>query len=159
MAKLIIIAAVGSNRELGIHNDLVWKIKEDLAFFKVTTLDHKIVMGYHTYLSLPKKLARREEIVLTSHGIDGINTFSDFKELLDYLNTLEETVYIIGGASIYQLFLPYVEELLLTEVELSCKEADTYFPEFKKEDYEFEILKEVKEDISYRRIRYKKRGE
>lgn len=45
MNKLIIIAALGENFELGKNNDLIWKVKEDLQFFKNKTMNHHILMG------------------------------------------------------------------------------------------------------------------
>ena len=53
MAKITIIAAIGKNRELGRNNDLIWHLKEDMKFFKEKTSNHKIVMGYNTFKSLP----------------------------------------------------------------------------------------------------------
>ncbi len=83
MAKLIIIAGIGKNRELGKNNALIWHLKEDLKFFKETTMGHKIVMGYNTYTSLPKKLPGRDPIVLTHKKIqiDGIRTFNEIETL------------------------------------------------------------------------------
>ena len=107
MAKLIIIGAIGKNRELGKDNNLIWHLKEDLKFFRENTMNHKIVMGYNTFRSLPNLLPNREHIVLTHRDlkIDDVKIFNDFNELVNYLQTLEEEVYIIGGAKIYNLFL------------------------------------------------------
>ena len=70
MVSIKIIAAIGKNNELGINNELIWHLKEDLKFFKEETMGHKIVMGYNTFLSLPKLLPGRTHIVLTHHEID-----------------------------------------------------------------------------------------
>ena len=58
--NITLIAAVGLNNELGINNDLIWHIPEDLKFFKENTLNKHIVMGMNTYLSLPRKLLNRK---------------------------------------------------------------------------------------------------
>ncbi len=155
MAKLIIIAALGKNSEIGKNNQLIWHLKEDLQFFKAKTTNHKIVMGYNTFKSLPKLLPNRDHLVLTTHklNIEGIKVFASFAELINYLNTLDEEVYIIGGSSIYRLFLPVADELLLTEINAEDKEADAYFPDFNISDYEKTILKEVTEqDITYHHV-------
>ena len=110
---LSIIAALGQNRELGKNNELLWHLKEDLANFKTLTWDKKIVMGANTYKSLPKNLDHREYIVL-SKKIESIpkgTVYHDFNKLLDYLETLDEEIMIIGGSKIYALFLPYVQRL------------------------------------------------
>ena len=160
MAKLIIIGAIGKNRELGKNNDLIWHLKGDMQFFKEQTMNHKIVMGYNTFKSLPKLLPKREHIVLTHRDlkIEGVKVFKDFTNLVSYLDTLEEDVYIIGGATVYKLFLPIAEELLLTEIDQECALADVYFPELNSEDYQRFIIKEVEEDnINYRFVRLRKK--
>ena len=56
MDNITLIAAVGSNGELGYNNDLIWKIPEDLKFFRDNTIGKSIVMGLNTLNSLPKLL-------------------------------------------------------------------------------------------------------
>lgn len=146
-----IIAALGKNGELGQNNDLIWHIKKDLQHFKNLTMDKKIVMGLNTYRSLPKKLEGRTYIVLSrSLQEEGIIIYRDFPTLLSYLQSLDEEVMVIGGASIYSLFLPYADNLYLTEIDAEA-EADVYFPKFAEEEFEKIILEETEEnDINYR---------
>lgn len=158
MVSIKIIAAIGKNNELGINNDLIWHLKEDLKFFKEETTGHKIVMGYNTFLSLPRLLPGRTHIVLTHHEIDDkeVIVFSNFEELLNYLKKLDEEIYVIGGASIYKLFLNVADELVLTEIDSEAL-ADAYFPKFDKKKYHKEIIDEHKEnDISYKHVRYRR---
>lgn len=131
-----IVAAVGKNNELGRGNDLIWHIKEDLKNFKDLTMGKYIVMGKSTYKSLPRHLEGRKYIVLSSSldNIDDGMLFKDFNKLLEFVKNLDEEVMIIGGASIYKLFLPYANKLYLTEID-SEEQADVYFPEFNKDDY------------------------
>ena len=147
-----IIAAIGKNNELGKDNDLIWHIKEDLANFKRVTMGKKIVMGANTYKSLPKKLEGREYIIL-SHSLKNIENgtvFSNFEDLLNYLQSLDEEVMIIGGASIYKMFLTYADKLYLTEIDAS-ENAQVYFPEV---DYnKFKMVNDVLSqdgDLKYR---------
>ena len=160
MVLIKIIAAIGKNNELGKDNDLIWHFKEDLKFFKEETTGHKIIMGYKTFKSLPKLLPNRTHLVLTHHKIENneVIVFSSLEELLNYLNELNETVYVIGGSSIYQLFIDKANELILTEID-DTREADTYFPRFDPKDYSAELIGEYSEkDINYKRIRYKRRS-
>lgn len=160
MSKITIIAAVGENRELGKNNNLIWKLKGDMEFFKENTMNHKVVMGYNTFLSIPKRLPNREEIVLTHKNLDTkeVRVFNDFEELITYLNSIDEEVFIIGGASIYKLFLPYASDLLLTEVKKSDKDADVYFPEWDKNNFHREVIRSVDdEEIKYEFVRYRKK--
>ena len=158
MENISIIAAIGKNNELGKDNDLLWHIKEDLQNFKKLTMNKKIVMGANTYKSLPKKLDGREYIILSS-SLEDTNAliFRDFHNLLEYINTLDEEVMIIGGASIYKLFLPYARKLYLTEIDKSA-DADVYFPEFDKDKYKKKVLKEGNDNnIKYSFVLYEKR--
>lgn len=136
-----IIAAIGKNRELGRGNDLIWHIKEDLKNFKNLTMGKYIVMGKNTYESLPKHLEGRKYIVLSSSlsEIENGLLFNDFNKLLEFIKDVDEEVMIIGGASIYKLFLPFSDKLYLTEID-SEEKADVYFPDFNKEDYECNVV-------------------
>lgn len=136
-----IIAAIGKNRELGRGNDLIWHIKEDLKNFKNLTMGKYIVMGKNTYESLPKHLEGRKYIVLSSSlsEIENGLLFNDFNKLLEFIKDVDEEVMIIGGVSIYKLFLPFADKLYLTEID-SEEKADVYFPDFNKEDYECNVV-------------------
>ncbi len=136
-----IIAAIGKNRELGRGNDLIWHIKEDLKNFKNLTMGKYIVMGKNTYESLPKHLEGRKYIVLSSSlsEIENGLLFNDFNKLLEFIKDVDEEVMIIGGASIYKLFLPFADKIYLTEIE-SEEKADVYFPDFNKEDYKCNVV-------------------
>lgn len=159
MAKITIIAAIGKNFELGKNNDLIWHLKEDLKFFKENTMGHKIVMGLNTFNSLPKLLPGRDHIILSHQNItiDGTTIFNNFEELKNYLESLNEEVFIIGGASIYKLFIEYADKLILTEIEDTCLDADVYFPTFNKENYEKEEIKTITENnLTYKHVIYRR---
>ena len=136
-----IIAAIGKNRELGRGNDLIWHIKEDLKNFKNLTMGKYIVMGKNTYESLPKHLEGRKYIVLSSSlsNIENGLLFNDFSKLLEFIKGLDEEVMIIGGSSIYKLFLPFADKLYLTEID-DEESADVYFPEFNKNNYKCNLV-------------------
>ena len=157
MAKIIIITAIGKNNELGKNNDLIWHIKEDMLFFKEHTINHPVIMGYNTFLSLNKPLKNRENIVLTHKNvkIDGVTIYHDIDSLIDYLNNYHDVVYIIGGASIYKLFIDLADILLLTEIDSEDLKADSYFPNFDKDAFEKEILSEEEENnLVYKHVKY-----
>jgi dihydrofolate reductase len=130
-----IIACIGNNRELGNKGGLVFHIKEDMQFFKETTMGHPVIMGDRTFTSLPHALPGRTNYVLTRHperlpeGVIPVNDIQAFiKEHSD------EEVFVIGGGFVYNEFLPYADNLYLTEVDAEA-EADTFFPEFDKSKY------------------------
>lgn len=157
MNKLIIIAAVGKNNELGKDNDLIWHFKKDLTFFKNTTMNHHIVMGKNTFFSLPKMLPQRKHIVLTTSDISlpkEVIVCKDMKDFKDYAYTTYDDIYVIGGATVYKQFMDMADEMILTHINDSCLDASVYFPEIVKDDWEEEII----DDFSPKYLRkvYKK---
>lgn len=140
------IAAVGRNLELGKNNDLIWHFKEDMKFFKDTTMGHTVVMGRKTFESLPKALPGRKNIVISSNSeyqAQGATVVTSVDEALRIADN--EEIFVIGGGKIYSEFLPYADNLYLTEIDAECPDADTYFPQFNKADY-------IKEIINYHNI-------
>ena len=135
-----IIAAIGKNRELGKKGGLVFQIPGDLKFFKQTTLGFPIVMGRTTFLSLPKMLPGRKHYVLSPDEEptfpNEVTVLHNLQEFINEHKNDEQEYFIIGGGSIYQQFLPYCNKLYLTEVDGEDKEADVYFPEFDKNEYQ-----------------------
>ena len=138
MDNLSLIAAIGKNNELGIDNHLLWHLKEDMKFFRETTANKTIIMGRKTFESLPGLLKGRKHIILSSnesYKVDGATIMHTKEEIIDYIKKTDEECFIIGGAKIYKEFLPYCKYLYLTLVDLE-KEADTFFPEFDKTEYD-----------------------
>ena len=142
-----IIAAIGKNRELGKGGDLVFHLKDDMKFFRETTTGHKVVMGRKTWESLPRKLPERENIVISSQELEGPDLIvHNPDELIAEFKNSEEEVFIIGGASIYALFLPYAQKIYLTEVGATVSDADVFFPSFDKSKYKKILIKRGVED-------------
>ena len=140
MGKIYLIAAIGKNNELGNNNELIWYIKEDLQFFKNTTLNKTIVMGYNTFKSLKRVLPNRKHIVLTSHNDlpNEVVCFDSLDKVLEYIKDIDE-VFIIGGASIYKLFMDLCDGMYLTEIDETF-DADVHFPTFDEEKYKVKVL-------------------
>ncbi len=137
-----IIAAIGKNRELGKDNHLIFKIKDDMKFFRDATIKHKVVMGRKTWESLPGKLKDRENIVISKNTFDGPDSIiHDMQQFIEDNKNTDEEIFIIGGATIYQAFLPYSKNLYLTEVASTCNEATVFFPDFKPKDYTKTLIK------------------
>lgn len=137
------IAAVGKNLELGKNNDLIWHFKEDMKFFKETTMGHPVIMGRKTFESLPKALPGRKNIVISAnpeYKADGAEVVTSVEEAIKLAETEDTDAFVIGGGRIYTEFLPYADNLYLTEINAECPDADTYFPDFNKNDYIKEIV-------------------
>jgi dihydrofolate reductase len=131
---LVAIVAMTTDRVIGRNGTLPWHLPEDLAFFKRTTSGHPIVMGRKTFESIGRPLPKRRNIVLTrdpnwsAPGTEVIHSPEELTKLPD----ISGKVYIIGGAEIYQAFLPHTDEVLVTHV-LEPHAGDTYLPRFEDE--------------------------
>ena len=152
------IADVGKNLELGKNNNLIWHFKEDMKFFKDTTMGHTVVMGRKTFESLPKALPGRKNIVISSNAeyqAQGATVVTSVEEALQIADN--EEVFVIGGGKIYAEFLPYADKLYLTEIDAECEDADTYFPQFNKSEYIKEIINYYDIDgVEFYHVVYKK---
>jgi dihydrofolate reductase len=135
--KLIAIAAMASNRVIGRDGKLPWHLPEDLKFFKATTLGHPVLMGRKTFESIVARLGKplpgRVNIVLskTMSEREGVHVIRDVADLRATLTGLHpsSSVFLIGGAQLYESLLPQCDELLLTFVE-QPHEGDAFFPRF-----------------------------
>lgn len=152
-----IIAAVGKKLELGKDNQLVFHIKEDMKFFKETTVGHPVLMGKNTFESIGKALPGRQNYVVTRYPEDLPDEVEAVRELKQFIekNVDDETeIFVIGGASIYKTFLPYAKKLYLTEIDADT-EADTFFPEFDESKYDRKVIKKGQEnDLTYTFVEY-----
>lgn len=124
-----IIVAINKNRGIGFDNKLLYWLPNDLKRFKALTTGHTIIMGRKTFESLPKgALPNRRNIVL-SHSEQTYDNAECFHSLKDALShCIDDEVYIIGGASLYNEALPIADRLCVTEVEDDTVQADTFFP-------------------------------
>ncbi len=135
---LSIIVAKASNNIIGKDNKLIWHIADDLKRFKKLTTGHTIIMGRKTFESLGRVLPNRYHIVLSrnkdfSIENENVKIIPDISFLDEYIKDNEEH-FVIGGASIYKLLMPYVQKMYITEIEKEF-EGDTSFPEVNMEEW------------------------
>ena len=138
MIKTIVVA-IAKNHAIGKDNDLLWRLPGDLKFFKETTKGHHLIMGRKTYESLGKPLPLRTTIVITRNDNFSLPEGHHVVKSLEGAISLAEEkglkeVMILGGGQIYQQALEEnrVDQMIITEVQATFKEADTFFPEFDK---------------------------
>jgi dihydrofolate reductase len=128
-----LIAALDKNNALGLNNQLLCSIPEDLRYFKQKTLNKVCIMGRNTFQSIGRPLPSRTNIVLTqdpTYSPNGVYIYDSITDILEEYNryTLpDEEVFVIGGSSLYFQFLPYADRLYLTHINHTF-EADAYFP-------------------------------
>lgn len=131
-----LIAAMGRNRELGLANKLPWHLPDDLKRFKKLTRGHTVIMGRKTYESIGKPLPERKNIVITrdpSYRAAGCAVVNSMEDALREAGADSEN-FVIGGAEIYALALPFADKIYLTAVDAE-RQADAYFPKFEGEQW------------------------
>ena len=144
---IISILSVDNKWGIGKKNGLLFSLPMDMKFFRTTTSGHVVAMGENTLLSFPnsKPLKNRTHIVLSAdptHNYEGVINVHSFDEFLSRIKefSLKEDVYIIGGASIYNQMVPYVDQVLLTKV-FEDGGAEVFFHNL-DEDSNFECIEE-----------------
>ena len=139
--NLIIIATVGRNREIGCGDNLLWRFKEDMNFFRDTTMGHYVMMGRKTFDNMPKDLVGRKYLVLSRKLSDSANikTFDSVDAFLQFARLAEEDIYVIGGGELYTVLLQCTDKMILTEVNAVAENADVFFPKFNKAEWNTEL--------------------
>ena len=153
-----IIAAVGKKREIGYKGELVFNLREDLEFFKRTTMGHPVLMGRKTWESLGRKLPGRQNLVVSGTPVEGADqTVTDLEQFIRENRDSKKEIMIIGGAKLYKKMLRYADTMYLTEIEAEGK-ADAYFPVFRQADYEKMIIgKGVENGVNFVFAKYTKK--
>lgn len=140
--EIILIAALAKNNVIGHGNNIPWHISEDFQHFKERTLGYPCIMGRKTFESLPdsvRPLPKRENIILTSqtdYAPPKITIFHNFDKIIEYCQKKDaKKVFIIGGASVYQLGMKIADTLELTIIDREFK-GNVFFPEIDPDQWE-----------------------
>lgn len=160
--KIILIAAIGKNRELGKGPELVWKFSDDLKRFREITKGFPVVMGKKTFESIGRVLPKRVNIVVTrdtTYRHEGVVVVHSITQALETAqNVGTEKVFVIGGGEIYTQTLPFADELDLTLIDAEDKDADVFFPAYEDSFEEMERdAPRTEKSISYQWVRFKKK--
>jgi len=142
-----LIAAMDKNRVIGKGGKLPWNLPADMKYFKDKTLGKPVIMGRKTYESVGKPLPNRTNIIVThnqDYKAEGCIVVHSVDEALKAAENAEE-VMIIGGSQIYEEFLPKANKLYLTIIDTEI-EGDTYFPEYKIEEWKEASYEEHERD-------------
>jgi len=121
---------VADNRVIGREGRLPWSLPADLARFRTLTMGHVVIMGRKTSESLGRDLPGRRLVVLSRdpryrpHGTVVVGSFDEAISLASD----EQTVFVAGGARVYELAMATAWRLYLTRVWAEV-EGDVFFPE------------------------------
>lgn len=114
---------------IGKDNDMPWHLPADLQHFKTITDGKPVLMGRKTYESIGKPLPNRWNVIITrdtEYKVDGATVVHSAEEALDLVKHNSE-IMVIGGASIYEHFLPIADILYVTHIDADI-DGDTRFP-------------------------------
>ena len=131
-----LVAAVAANGVIGNRGALPWRLPDDLARFRRLTWGHAVIMGRATFESLRRPLAGRLNIVLSRdpklrlEGCVVAHSPEDARRAAETGDTggKDAEVFVIGGASVYALFLPEAARLYMTWVDAEAP-GDARFPD------------------------------
>jgi dihydrofolate reductase len=165
--EVIIIVNASENNAIGLNNNLLYKISDDLRRFKEFTTNNCIIMGKNTYKSIGNTpLKNRLNIVVTSNNdLDVYDNLKVSKSVLEAIEMAKndgfEKIYLIGGTQIFRegLDMGMVDKIYLTRV-YDSPVADTYLPEF-EDDFIIEsqssLIPDMDLKLNYRFINYIKK--
>lgn len=160
---LSLIVAKAKNNVIGKDNQLIWHLPEDLKRFKRLTTGHTIIMGRKTFESLGRVLPNRHHVILCNDAnmeIDNENVeiLEDISLLDKYIKD-EEEHFVIGGATMYRLLMPYCTKMYITEINQEF-DGDVSFPEINMSEWKVtereKGLKDEKNPFDYEYVTYER---
>jgi len=148
---IIGIVAVDQNLAIGKEGRLPWHYSADMKFFKQTTIGNTMVMGRRTWLTLKGPLKDRRNIVLSRDqnlaSADSVVVLRDVNSVLELTKGQESHLFVIGGAQVYEGFLPYIDRWIVTEVPLTVEGADTFMPPSFLDGFELYELRQLDDGL------------
>ena len=126
------IWAMDENNLVGKGDRIPWHIKEDLLYYKSKTKGQTVLMGDTTYFSLKgyykdKTLPYGKIYVATIDKNLVIEGCEMVYDIIPFLEKVDFELWVVGGATIYKLSLPYADKLYISFVK-GTHEGDRYFP-------------------------------
>ena len=145
---LSIIVAKAKNNTIGKNNNLLWNIPDDLKRFEELTTGHTIIMGRKKFESLEQVLPNKKHVIFSQNpdfevNYPNVEIVHSMLQIQEYIENEEEN-FVIGGAMIYNLLMPYVSKMYVTEIDKEF-DGDTFFPRIDSEKWK-EVSREAGPD-------------
>lgn len=161
--KISLIVAMSSNRVIGRDNKMPWHLSADLKHFRKITMNSPILMGRKTFESIGKPLDGRTNLILsknTNYQAEGCFVFHSLQDALEKAAHYGNELFVIGGATLYEMALPFAKRLYLTDIQAEF-EGDTFFPEFNMDEWNEITCEQIHHDekvtFSYRFLTLEKK--
>ncbi len=160
--ELVGIVAVAENGVIGKDGDMPWHVPADLQHFKETTMDHPLIMGRVTYEgileTLGEPLPGRTTVVLTSRDLETPEHAVTAESLADALEAADraaderhdgaDRIFVAGGATVYEQYLPALERLIVTEIHEEPA-GDTRFPDWDRDGEWAEVARDERDGLAF----------
>lgn len=161
--RVAAIVAAGNDGAIGRDGDLPWHIAGDMRRFKSLTMGHPVIMGRRTWDSLPRRPLPGRRNIVVSHNpefrAEGAETAPSVETAIAAC-AADEIPFVIGGGQIYAAAFPLLTEILMTRVDTSVENADTFFPALKEDEWSVSEQSETMttdQGLSYRFLTYRRK--
>ena len=162
---IALIVARSKNNVIGKNGHIPWQIPGEQKQFKELTTGNIVIMGRKSYEEIGHPLPNRKTIVISNtkkfEGQD-LTTAASVREALDLaakgFARPDQNIYIAGGYGVYKEALPFVEVMYITEIDLSIKDGDTFFPDFDENDFVMTSENKEGDEIKFTRTVYTRKG-
>jgi len=147
--KISIIAAMSSNRVIGVNNTLPWKLSADLKRFKQLTMGHCLIMGRKTFESIGRPLPGRTTIVVTlqpSFNPEGVTVVHSIEQAI--IAATGDEVFMTGGGDLFNQTINLADRMYLTIIKKDFA-GDAFFPEFDEKDWIVTFKEEHEPDEAF----------
>lgn len=137
--EIAMVVAAAENNAIGKNQALLWKLPNDMKFFKNVTWGFPVIMGRKSFDALDKALAGRTNIVITRQAdwkAADATRVADLRQSLEAARaTNAKKIFIIGGGEIYKQSMGIADTIYITRVHATL-EGDTYFPVIDESEWE-----------------------
>lgn len=160
--RIRLVVAYARNRVIGREGGLPWHLPGDLAHFRKQTWGYPVIMGRHTWESLPHALPGRRNLVLSrSAHVQGADA-----EVHASLETAlaacrdDARVSVIGGEAVFRRALPLADEIIATEIGADIP-GDTWFPPLPEGQWRMceRVAQPAENGLPYDFVRYVRAGD
>lgn len=163
---IILMASMGNNNEIGKDNANLWNLDFHNDKIKEEVEGNIVVMGRNTFNELPNQLDNTKKIVLSKTknfnkeiGKD-VTVVDNVLDLIKKCRQLSQKkdVYIVGGESMFNLFMDYAGKMYITKINKTVNDADAFFPEIRLQEWDEKVINEDKDnDTKFSFVEYTKK--
>ncbi|MEM7369899.1 MAG: dihydrofolate reductase [Bacteroidota bacterium] len=154
MERMILISAMSRDRVIGTQDGMPWNVPEEYQQYLAFVQNQTVIMGRKSYEIFGKDLLSSKNLVISRGYPDGpgYQVYSSLEQALESAKTLDRTIFVAGGASIYAQALPLADEMYLSYIK-GDYEGIAYFPEFDPQNW---MIVEQRDHPQFEFVHYKR---